>query len=815
MKIAWGRGKQTTEVENNEYADFKSFTEDLEDALLTHRSKGLSKDQAFWFLRGEATKRNDASMVRGWILIADVDHTNVPPKRASLLLQTQGIPHFIYTSSSHTDGAPRYRILVPYETSSHEECKRATAFLQDAIPTIEFAEESYRWSQFWYVSVNCDKSGIFKSFDGEFSVPEKYKFDKKLNGSKHEPEQKSEDSEDFATCRDRMLATGDLHTNYVKMITSMMGHGADDKIIEEAIWPFIEIAVKLNNRTDVDLSKRREVFRQAIKSQREFVRSTAKVKEAPRYIDISNTYINRSRSNKFTFIPEPPGFLRRLTEYTLTTMHKYQYEIAVVTAEHIVSTFGGGMFHLRGNTTMRKRILLGETGVGKATPGKIFSKIIDEIKVQVQIQAGGNPQNAGIALYSGTDSFSFLPQHKHLADFRVRSYIINEAGQIGQSRAGDLATLRGYELDLLSTKANSIFMLKKEYSDKERKDIPKIITNPCAVYLHESTPGAYSKYFSDSDAFESGDAGRSDIFIVDPVCELNKNVSIDKPIPEDIQAAIKLMITKFNSEYSTAGDRDKTNYSLKVRCDEIDYSEIEEDLIKLSDACHNEANEYYRTDKAVMKAIKSRRYEKILCTILICAIADWAAAGDKNVLPKATKEHLDYAIERQDAIDEVVAYNAQHGVLASDVNKLSANFVSSITEKGNHWVNGDSYWSEEDGAVVISMTFLNIMLRGKALDRFTEKSFHGDPVRAKGVVIRGLVDSGVLSQREEKTRKGHETFSINPSLINKENYEELVSRAIAASKGKKAMQDKAEERKAARAEKRKRKLEGRKDNTVH
>ncbi len=92
-----------------------------------------------------------------YLVILDVDDTLHSPSAASEFLEDEGIPHLIFTTYSHTEEAPRYRVITPFLVDSRETYEAVAKALFDIIEA-EVAPESWATQGFFYRP--CIKEGF-------------------------------------------------------------------------------------------------------------------------------------------------------------------------------------------------------------------------------------------------------------------------------------------------------------------------------------------------------------------------------------------------------------------------------------------------------------------------------------------------------------------------------------------------------------------------------------------------------------------------------------------------------------------------------
>lgn len=458
-------------------------------------------------------------------------------------------------------------------------------------------------------------------------------------------------------------------------------------------------------------------------------------------------------TRKYTKLPMPGGGLYRIVQWVRSTMRYPNDSIALIVAEHLVSVFGGGHYHIMNNTTTRKRIALAPLASGKNTITRCMGLVIRGLGT---LNGEGVPWVLEADKFVGSDSFSFSVQHKQLEEHRVRSFIVNEAGESGRSQAGDIGNLRAYQLQALSTKADEPFFPKKfseQGKGQESKQLQTVF-NAVWVYFHESTIKSYAQMLQESAAFVNGDLSRSDIFFIDPTIHSTNHDA--QGITPDMLVYFANMANDFRKLPGHQGNTDHAVW------EEVDYIEIKPQLDALEREIVQARNRAYGEDNDVETALLGRRYERILTSILICAIAD---AGGVDI-PVARKCHYDYAVARADAIDDALRYHSRgSGDLGSDVfQTMQEHFVKrfkhTIKTKSKNKLalaklrmskqspipgtvpNPGKYWC-------IRLETLDMVVRGSKFDAIKEL-YRGDTALARRKMMQDFTDRGLVHLRMEK-----------------------------------------------------------------
>jgi len=465
----------------------------------------------------------------------------------------------------------------------------------------------------------------------------------------------------------------------------------------------------------------------------------------------------QTTKSRYTRAIMPGGRMKVVIDWVLSTMIMPNENIALIVAEHLVSVYGGGHYHLKKNTTTRKRIMLAQTGTGKNTIVKCLSMLERELAKP----AGGNlPRVLEVDKFRGANAFSLSVPHLNILEHRVRSFIVNEAGVAGTSTAGDVGNLEAYQLQVLGLKADEAYY-PHEYS-KRSKDAPEMkpAYNGVWVYLHESTEASYTALLKQNHAFESGDLARADLFFIDGYIHSTNEVPVGD-VPADILDIFMTLANDFKGSGSILGSDDRECWK------EIEYSQIENELIELQHKIVAERNVATRKNDSIKISVLSRKRERIMTTILIHATINAEMKDGSMERPVATQAHLDYAIARCAAIDETVLFHASGGGSLSDdvFRTLKAEFVEKfkklikgITGKAQMQKKGMHVGRyESTGAGVgelqwrVNNTTITHQIQNGAFKKIKNDIFRGNTLQARKAITEYLCEEGILVTVKKKT----------------------------------------------------------------
>lgn len=480
-----------------------------------------------------------------------------------------------------------------------------------------------------------------------------------------------------------------------------------------------------------------------------------KKEETPEILDVFK-YETSDKGTEYTILPNPGGGMFQVVQWIKSIMRYPNDTVAVIVAEHLVSVFGGGHYHIMNNTTTRKRIMLAPLGSGKNTISRAMSLITTALE---SVGPGGIPYCLQARLFEGSDSFTFAVQHKQLEEHRVRSFIVNEAGEAGKSTAGDISTLRAYQLQALSTKADESFMPKK-FSEQGKGGADKQLNpvyNGVWVYLHESTLSSYADLLKNSNAFINGDLSRSDIFFINP--RINKT---NRSCGRVTDLMLQFFSNLANDLRRIPGQKGSENHSVWK---EVDTDEIRDDLIQVEDSIVKKRNSAYARNDETLIALLGRKFERIITSVLICATAD-AAMGAEMVAPVARKHHLEYALKRAEAIDLSLKHHADKGGALSDDSYKQAEvqfiekFKILIVRKDRREKYGVKR-NEIKTRWVFTPPAFNYLMQNGAFKILRKSTFNDELIRARSTFIEHLAGLGIVHYRKYTDKGGVERYISN------------------------------------------------------
>lgn len=472
-----------------------------------------------------------------------------------------------------------------------------------------------------------------------------------------------------------------------------------------------------------------------------------------------------SDKDKYTTLPIPGGGMWYFYRWIRSLMRYPNDTIAIAYAEHIVSVFGGGIHHIMKNTTTRKRVVLAPPGTGKNTIVTALGQI--EAYYTDPVNTNNNLLMLRVPEFIGSETYSPYNQHKEIEQNRIRSFIVNEAGVSSGSKAGDISGLMQYQLNVLSNKLGSPVRPKKlsEASNKfDAEKQTKDVYGGIWVYLHESTVESYAKHLNDSGAYSNGDMSRSDIFFIDVKDDEVNSHSHEAGLTDEVKQMLELMVQK----YFESESQDGTTSSVLNKFYNVDYSDIENDLIELERDTLRRKVKAHKEGDEVMQSESARRFEKIITTVLTCAIADAAFAGTYPEGVRATKVHLDYAIKRQEAIDRTVQHHAVRGALTLPMDEAMATMRKKLSLYTPAMLHYGCHIAKEDGTLYINNSFLTNVFQRKAFKDVINTIYRGDTKRGKEAIIYEMEQAGMIETLRYDKVKSNWHISRVPYKIKKD-----------------------------------------------
>lgn len=454
----------------------------------------------------------------------------------------------------------------------------------------------------------------------------------------------------------------------------------------------------------------------------------------------------KPKEDPYTRLPRPPGKLALLADNVMSCSNKPSWEMAMFTAQALVATYGGGLYHIDEKTTTRLWTVLAETGRGKQVTSSYPSEIVRMLLKTQKV----NPY-----LFIGSEAYSPATIHAELMEHRIRLFTTSEAGLSGKSTAGASFDRRKYILDLTSAGTKAMVTAKQNsvrtQEGKKANEFLKPLYGAVGVFLSESVPVQYIEVLKQTDSFRSGAVAREEIAFIDPIIELGnrrrKTGTVDKTIID--------MFTLLSSEFEATGKVNGDNPNNPDMFKGIDTKQIDSQLDDLYGECDTLRNTATTEGDFVAQAMHSRLYEKVLVTVLLQAIVDMAYGTSKLTLPVATPEMFAYAVDYQKELTRSLIVQTASGHLADDLQVCIDRLIHACQEFGTGKTTARDEKHGDIRKKTVGKSFFKAVLdrsKNKAVANLVDQQ-HGNYDRAIQMVIREVEDLNILIHR--KTPKLH------------------------------------------------------------
>lgn len=586
FKIAWRDATgHTASVTTKDHGTFKKFVSDVHTTIVSNeKNKKLkAKGDAAWFIRGPADHRSNADLKSANVIIADIDDTTIKPKTCSLFLDELKIPHYIYTTSSHTEKSPRYRIIVPYKSNDDEGNKRATAYLQTKIPTIKFAAESYTYAQEWYLPIN----GAEEFYnEGEFKVPDDFDFE--IKGVKDKDGiVKTQDGLDYDKHLKAIKEGKEIHPHSRGMCLALANGGLSSNMIFKVVWPEVKKACEERGIEDIQM---RMESTQILADSAVYKREKESESEVNEVIEEKkiDTEIQDAKS-----LPWPPLMMGDLAKSVYKFQRYQDQTLAVMTAFCLVAGVSARRHNINDLGLAIYVTILADTGRGKDSIAKFINRTL------IKASSLNGSKHIGAKGFTGAKALMLS-----LKENPCQVSVITEAAFNLRNRSGSPESLRKTILDVYTKTGQYDVAIGESYSE-EKSSIPSVHA-PNFTMINESTPKLFLEAMLANDGAEAGDYGRMFIFRI-PSNKPYENENQEYKVPKRVLKRLTKLI-----EHNNAIEKDAEPKATMI--------DRPEDYIEFSRHCTDEENKAGPSDR-MKSALYSRANEKRLRLIgLMCAL---------------------------------------------------------------------------------------------------------------------------------------------------------------------------------------------------
>ena len=451
--------------------------------------------------------------------------------------------------------------------------------------------------------------------------------------------------------------------------------------------------------------------------------------EIPEY-DLADSFAP-TLGGLYTKMPELPNGsgLAVLVSDIMSNMFHPVYEVAVPLAMHLVTVFGGGCYHLGNVTATRKRAICMSSGSGKDIVTNYMHACIKELN------------DARAREFVGIQSFTPRTVHAELKSFRCRSYVVSEAGISGMSETGDVAAMRGYMLELLSSKRGRPLSIKATVADIKQAKEDKVgldVHGPVAGIIAESTIEAYIKLLRITHSDVTGMMAREELIFPEPDYDYNKSNPLGfNGVGDTAMGILKPMAQRFLDSKHITGVENKIDEMFTA----VNTDEVQDMLVDQHKRCCTLRNTN-KEARSIVETQYSRLFEKIKCTSMILAIAD-----SPTTLPTVKPWHVQYAVDYHDALVGTVLAHLDGGALG-DVMELCIRTLATQIKRYPERKKDIAESINVPKRIVRKAWFSSVLdvTKCKDLKTLAEQSYFGKVIDARNTVIREACDRGLIER---------------------------------------------------------------------
>ena len=513
FKISWNRGTAAKDCIECNYINFPTFIQAVKDVHETIPANTTKENFKNWyFLRGyvETDHRNNENLKTADLLVLDIDSNtpdtvSPPPQWTHDKLKENNLNHFIYTSSSHTEEIPKYRVVIPCYIK-HDNARVANHFLLTTIinstpEELGLDNASNTWSQPWFMSTS--PSQYFSYTEGsDLVIPHDYSstFKGTSPGSRGTAALLGSGTQ-WKTKLEEIANGQSQNPNILSLTTGM----ANDGVNPATITQLLEFAFE--QRPEELRDKR---WQDGVDMIPKAVESAVKKAGKPDAVtsvedeDLSGDYV--PALERFDHLPYPPGKFGSLCKSANKMFHHPNQSIAVVTGVGLLAGIMGRKFNVSHSGLNLYISLLADTGVGKDGISSVISSVLHHTNPNSSKAAIGAEKTKsfhGPQRFTGPKSLS-----NSLSDTKGYSKVcvFTEAGIMMGSTAGDSAGLSKALLSFYTKSGVHGVTGEEAYSDIDKGIDP--INSPALTIVSESTPEVFVKAMISNDAADKGELPR-------------------------------------------------------------------------------------------------------------------------------------------------------------------------------------------------------------------------------------------------------------------------------------------------------------------
>lgn len=578
-----------------------------------------------YFVRGELDgKRSNVNLSRAEVLVLDgdqsIDNENSAPNPKILheLLIEENINHFIYTTHSYNPPEKiKWRCVIECPMEDKGQLKPTLKVLFDFLESKEYqlvnVKENWTWSQPWFFPNRDEDDGKFIFLSYLKGVP--YLAQKSEVISTKDLLIKKTQTESFkydpeTSYRDNVAAIREGNSYYKELQNILYGMAKDGraKDVIEADAEMLMLASKAANPNHPEHEKWQKRFdliptyvQQAVDCEKEDVD----------FVDLSDIEAKDSQI-LHSEVEFPPGLAGELCKNFYKMSPHPNEEIALVGGIGLISGIVGRKYNVLGTGLNIYATLLADSGIGKSA---IKDGINRALRASGIMQAG---TFAGASRFTGPKAIFEMLQNG-----MSRVCVIEEAGLINESQAGDTSGINRAMLDLYTSSGSGQYAGGENYSDS-KQNIP-VLASPALSIVNISTPKSYLAAMKNKGAELSGEIAR--MWLTRSLREKSYlNVDRKKDFDKDVRNRVNELI-------QFCMDKQDPNKPDKV----IDIEIQDVDLQKESNYWVDRENEYKSQGDTLRRTIASRAFIKTVKLAAIVSVFNGYSSIDKDSFNWAKK----------------------------------------------------------------------------------------------------------------------------------------------------------------------------------
>lgn len=595
---------------------FEGTFDELSDNFKNYRA-GKGKHDGY-FTRGELSgSRSNKNLDSAEVMVLDgdqsIDNEYSAPDPVVLheLLIKENINHFFYTTHSYDPPKKiKWRCVIECQMDCKEQLKptleKIFTFLHSHDYPLVNVKENWTWSQAWFLP-NRDKDDgkyiFLKYMDGEPYIAEepatvsvKNLAIKKNTGFQYD---------DTASYADNITAIRNGISYYKELQNVLYGMAKDGRAqaVIECDAEMIMLASKASKPDHPEHEKWQKRF-DLIPT---YVQQAVDCEKDDEFEEVNLDDIEIKEQNfKNNDLDFPPGLMGELCEDFYDMSPHPNKEIALVGGFGLVAGITGRKYNVMGTGLNIYATLLADSGIGKSAIKNGINKAIRE---------SGTPSAstfAGSSRFTGPRAVFDM-----LSTGMSRVCVLEEAGLINESSAGDSSGLNRVMLDLYTSSGAGEYAGGEAYSDS-KNSIP-ILPSPALTVVNISTPKSYLQAMKNKGAELSGEIAR--MWLTRSVKDKTYlNTKRKKRFSKDVHNRINELIQFCVNKQ----DPNKPDEIIDIDCDGID-------LQAESNKWVDKENEYRSQGDILRRTIASRAFIKTLKLASVCSVFNgYNCIGEKE-----------------------------------------------------------------------------------------------------------------------------------------------------------------------------------------